>query len=93
MQTINNDREVLEFSLSDSDEVYHIPMPRSLPAKMARNIDAAIRAGEDFSALFYDLLDEFAPGVTDRATLSAIQELAVLWSKASEEQEGVSLGE
>ncbi|MBR2790096.1 MAG: hypothetical protein IKD70_05700 [Eggerthellaceae bacterium] len=97
---ISNERRYLTFEITDEQgegHTYTIPLLTSLPASFARKASAIARLPEDeaagaFMELQFDMLEQYAPGITDIATAADLKQILELWSQATAEAGG-DLGE
>ena len=98
---ISNERRFLTFEITDEQgevHTYTIPLLTSLPASYIRRIaDAARLSGEEQESAYldiqFDILEHYAPGITDSATAADLKQIMDLWVAATEDEGGVSLGE
>lgn len=81
--------ETFAFRIGEGETVYELPALRCLPASYALKMaqGAQEREGLGATEVFFELIEEYCPGLLDTLTLGDVQALAEAW------QGDVSTGE
>ena len=84
--------DLMEFQIGDSDKIYSIPYPASLPAPLL--IEMSELEGNDVDAFKfqYKILKMYIGDIVDTLTSKDIAEIIGEWYKGAEEQ-GAEVGE
>lgn len=82
-----------DFQLEGGDRVYRLPLMRYLPVKRLRHIASIQKEGGDLVDLMIDMLDEYAPGVTDDITGEQLALIFKAWAAAGDDGHEDQLGE
>lgn len=98
---ISNERKYLTFEIIDEEgegHTYTIPLLDSLPASYARTVAKVAALPEEEQASAYldlemDLLEHYAPGISDVATVSDLREIIKLWKETTSGEAGMEPGE
>lgn len=91
--------EFLTFTIGDSDEVYKLPLPTSMPFETAlRFAEVAAIADDDVSnlesmKLQHRLLKEYIGDAADELTTAQVNEIFTAWAEGGREETGVTEGE
>jgi len=87
---IKSEQETFRFRLEGSKKVWELPPLRSLPYRQIREMMAKSNGSTDEKLSgFESLLDQYAPGLLDQATMQQVDEIIKRWSTIG----NVSLGE
>ena len=84
MLNVTNPDNGLTFAI-DGEGEYTIPYPKNLPLSYAKRL-ARLGKKEDaerataFMELFVDVLDQYAPGATDRLSMEAAAQVLSAWA-------------
>ena len=82
MLNLTNPTKTLDFRIDGAEEVYHIPLAKNLPIGYASRL-AALRkkpdGAEAILSLFVDVLDDVAPGASNRLSSEAAAQLFAAW--------------
>lgn len=90
---IGGHQETFDFKLEGEEQVYHLPLMRYLPLKRLRGLAELQKKGGDLVDLMIDILDEYAPGVTDHITGEQLALIFKAWAAAGNDGHENQVGE